>query len=191
MDICKKMELDKQVLNDIRSIILPNDVAFPEVFVAMEPGGPRNKTAIISMIKFNGNFVIVNIETFQPTIAAEDSERLMQHVEMIKNDNKFKDSTIHFILSSNLPRNDIERLLESQSLSKVRISHSFMENATNILCENLCNGTLLVDSSTDQLQTLVDELQSLKVIYRNSKKYHTCSDAIITIMLLLDKMVKK
>lgn len=83
---------------------LPEYRFFDHFFVAVDPSGAGKTSdfAIMSMVRYNGLFVIIGMESFPTKIALENHQLIVEHVESIRANSKFANSMAIFILENNL-----------------------------------------------------------------------------------------
>ena len=105
---------------------LPYDMTYANVFHAIDPNGAGKSSdyAIVSMVRTDGQYVIVGLESFPSKTALENDALVVQHVNKIRDDPRFEASRSVFIIESNL------------SLESERISYMLSENISNFIIMN-------------------------------------------------------
>lgn len=108
-------------LSEEPPISLSYEVSYDHVFHAIDPNGAGKSSdyAILSMVKHNGLFIIVGMESYPTTTALENDDLLIKHLTNIRRDSRFTNAMSVFIIESNLG-------LESE-----RIANMLKDNYTN------------------------------------------------------------
>lgn len=98
-------------------------VDYPQVFIGIDPNGcgKSSDIAITTLMRYNGQYIIVGMESFQSKNALENHGLIVEHCRRLGESGIFDNSLKVFILESNLG-------LESE-----HISHMLEENVSNFL----------------------------------------------------------
>lgn len=106
---------------------LPYDVTYDHIFHAIDPNGAGKTSdyAIVSMVRTNGRFVIIGLESFASVDAMENDRLLVAHVDKLRTDTRFEAARSIFIIESNL------------GLESDRMSYMLEQNVGNyvVMCE--------------------------------------------------------
>jgi hypothetical protein len=89
---------------DLDAYELSKSCSYPHVFVAIDPNGAGKKSdfAIMSMVIHNGLHVIIGMESFPSKNAMENHGLIVSHCLRIREDYRFQNSRLIFILENNL-----------------------------------------------------------------------------------------
>jgi hypothetical protein len=100
---------------------LTYDMTYDHIFHAIDPNGAGKSSdyAIISMIRVNGQSIIIGIESFPSKTALENDNFLVNHINRLRLDSRFEMARSVIIVESNL------------GLESDRISYMLEENLTN------------------------------------------------------------
>lgn len=84
--------------------MIPEMKNYEYFFVAVDPSGAGKSSdfAITSLVRYEGLYVVIGMESFPTKIAVENHQLIVQHVNTIRQDSRFKHSTAIFILENNL-----------------------------------------------------------------------------------------
>lgn len=96
---------------------------YPHVFIGIDPNGcgKSSDIAITTILRYNGQYIIVGMESFQSKNAMENHGLIVEHCRRLEQNGIFDNALKIFILESNLG-------LESE-----HISHMLTENISNFL----------------------------------------------------------
>jgi hypothetical protein len=96
---------------------------YPCIFIAVDPNGAGKSSdiAITTLLRFQGEYVLIGLETFQSKSALENHSLLVRHVKALEQTGLYQNALKVFILESNLG-------LESE-----HISHMLRDNISNYL----------------------------------------------------------
>jgi hypothetical protein len=100
---------------------LTYDMTYDHIFHAIDPNGAGKSSdyAIISMIRVNGQSIIIGIESFPSKTALENDNFLVNHINRLRLDSRFEMARSVIIVESNL------------GLESDRISYMLEENLSN------------------------------------------------------------
>jgi hypothetical protein len=103
--------------------ILPYTMSYDHIFHAIDPNGAGKSSdyAIVSMVRTNGQFVLIGLESFPSRTALENDSFLINHINRIRQDSRFRTSRSVIIIESNL------------GLESDRISYMLAENLSNYI----------------------------------------------------------
>lgn len=164
---------------------LPYDITYDHIFHAIDPNGAGKSSdyAIVSMIRSNGQFVLVGIESFPSKTALENDQLLVTHVNNLRNDPRFSTARSIFIIESNLG-------LESE-----RIAYMLSENVSNfVIMDERDDGTHTGFRTTNHMKAMAVETLRERIL-DNSLRFAD-EDTMITVTrsyetstaLLIDQM---
>lgn len=100
---------------------LTYDMTYDHIFHAIDPSGCGKSSdyAIISMVRVNGQSIIIGIESFPSKTALENDNFLVDHINRLRQDSRFETARSVLIVESNL------------GLESDRISYMLEENLSN------------------------------------------------------------
>jgi hypothetical protein len=134
---------------------ISNDYYYENVFVAIDPSGAGKSSdiAITSMIRHNGLFIIIGMESFPAISALETHGLIVAHCDRIRDDPRFSASRLVFILENNLA-------LESE-----HIEHMLVDNVSNyIVMTERDDGRHTGFRTTNAMKTLAVENMREKLL---------------------------
>lgn len=106
--------------------IIDTRVDYPQLFIGIDPNGCGKSSdfAMSTILRYQGKYIIVGLETFQSTNALENHGLVVRHVQGLEGNPLFRNALKVFILESNLG-------LESEHLA-----HMLEDNVSNYLVMN-------------------------------------------------------
>lgn len=129
----------------LNPFVLPFDVTYDHVFHAIDPNGAGKSSdyAIVSMVRTNGQFIIIGLESFPSKTALENDRLLVSHINNMRIDPRFTSARSVFIIESNL------------GLESDRIATMLEENVGNFVVMNERNdGTHTGFRTTQHVKTM-------------------------------------
>lgn len=105
---------------------LPFTITYDHIFHAIDPNGAGKTSdyAIVSMVRTNGQFVLIGLESFPSLTALDNDNFLINHINTLRKDARFMSARSVFIIESNL------------GLESDRIKYMLEENLTNFVVMN-------------------------------------------------------
>ena len=95
--------------------------SYPQIFIAIDPNGAGRKSdfAITTMLRQNGNFIIIGLESFPSKSASDNHSLILNHIGKIEKFDVFKRSLKVFILENNygLETEHINKMLSDQGVT--------------------------------------------------------------------------
>jgi len=90
--------------NDLEPYVLPFTISYSYIFHAIDPAaaGKSSEIAITSMIRFNGLYIIIGMESFPCKTAAENHSLIVEHINHVRMDPRFTNALSVFILENNM-----------------------------------------------------------------------------------------
>jgi hypothetical protein len=146
--------------------IAKDSIYYPQIFIAIDPNGAGKSSdfAITSMVRINGTFVIIGMESFASKSAQENHGLIIRHLSKLESLSMFRNSLKVFILESNLglESEHIKSMLERQGVrnylvmseqegegAKVgfRTTNAMKTQAVEMFREKLIDGSMnIIDS---------------------------------------------
>lgn len=133
---------------DLPPYKLSYDVTYDHIFHAIDPNGAGKSSdyAIVSMVRTNGQHVIIGLESFPSKTALDNDKLLVSHINRLRVDPRFETSRSIFIIESNLG-------LESE-----RIAYMLNDNISNLVIMNERNdGTHTGFRTTNHVKSMAVE----------------------------------
>ena len=144
------------------------DFDYPRLFISVDPSacGEKSEFALTTILHFEGNFIIVGLESYKGKNAIDNYNVMIQHCKLLDNVPMFADSMRIFILESNLG-------LESE-----HIKHYLRENQLEryiILNESERRVGFLTTNAVKQLavERLREHIKN-KALFIASPNYFAC-----------------
>jgi hypothetical protein len=90
--------------NDLEPTTLSYKKTYDYVFHAIDPAaaGKASEIAITSMIRANGQYIIIGMESFPCKTAKENHSLIIEHIHAVRKDIRFSNSMSIFILENNM-----------------------------------------------------------------------------------------
>lgn len=170
--------------------------SYPHIFIAIDPNGAGRASdfAITTMIRVNGNFVIIGMESFTSRSAEENFSLIYRHLCEIDKNELFRNALKVFIIESNLglESDHIKSFLDRKGIRKYlvmsesekegakvgfRTTNAMKTSAVEQVREKLIDGSL----------NLIDDKQLICV----SQTIHTIKSMLFTQLMDFSQVLKE